>query len=514
MIRRLAPWSAPLIFIAVLFYLPVIRVLLQGVSLSSSDLDVVVFTIAQALASTILTLLLAVPVAYGLFRRRFYGANFFQAAIALPFLLPTIVVAIALRDYVAVFRSFLSAEDAAIAGILLAHIFLNLGLVVRAVGARIDSLDAEIDEAAMLDGATGFRRFISIQLPQLRSTIASVSVLVFLYSATSFGVIRLLGAGRVETIETEIFNAALRDLDIERASQLALIQTVITIAAFLASSKLSGIGISLGESTGKKANWLTWSSLVFMGLLFLLPLGSIVLRSFQTSSGFGFENFINLASRGSRNLLNISVLDALANSLQNMLLATVIAFSIALLVARLSKDRTNLALPFLLPLGVSAVVLGLGYLIGFSGIALIEPIRDSFLLIPLAQAVIALPLAIKLLQSAFGSIPKEFSESAILDGATGFQQLRLIELPILRSSWRNTVAFIALISLGEFSAASFLATGDAATVTTLLFRLISRPGGENYGMAMATTTIIIVLSLVILAIANWKNSPRAQLSAR
>lgn len=159
---------------------------------------------------------------------------------------------------------------------------------------------------------------------------------------------------------------------------------------------------------------------------------------------------------------------------------------------------------FLLPLGISAVVIGLGYLVGFAGIPGLSLLRSSWLIVPLSQVVIALPLAIRLLQSAFGSIPRELSESAQLDGADSAQRLRLVELPLIAPAWRNVLAFIGLISLGEFSAASFLATGDQATITTLLFRLASRPGGENFGMAMATSVLIILFSLLVLALANTR----------
>jgi hypothetical protein len=54
------------------------------------------------------------------------------------------------------------------------------------------------------------------------------------------------------------------------------------------------------------------------------------------------------------------------------------------------------------------------------------------------------------------------------------------------------------ISLGEFGAASLLAFGDQSTIPMLMFSLISRPGGDNYGMALAVAFILIVITTVIV----------------
>ena len=480
--------------------------MIQGIGLSSNP--AIPFTIFQALLSTLLAVFLALPIATLLYRRKFFGSRVLQGIIAVPFLMPTIVVAIALDDYQRFFRDSFDGFTAGLIGILVAHVFLNMGLIIRAVGSRIASLDEHQIEAAKLDGADGLRLWREIIFPQLSSTIAASSVLVFLYSATSFGIIRLLGGGSIETIETEIFVEALRNLDIAEASRLAFVQTVITVAAFAVSIRLGNISIDSDSGMVKKLQISDIPLLVFSGLvvtsLYLIPTSSIFIKAFVVDGAPSFQNFINLGGTGTRDLLNISILEASGNSLRNMLIASVVSMLIAMAVARASKDSQWLALPFLLPLGISAVVIGLGYLVGFAGIPLLSDLRASWVIVPLSQVVIALPLAIRLLQSAFGSIPRELTESAQLDGAGESQRLRLIELPLIAPAWRNVLAFVGLISLGEFSAASFLATGDQATITTLLFRLASRPGGENFGMAMATSALIILVSLLVLGLANTR----------
>jgi thiamine transport system permease protein len=181
-----------------------------------------------------------------------------------------------------------------------------------------------------------------------------------------------------------------------------------------------------------------------------------------------------------------------------MLIAAVIAFVLGTLIAWLltrTKAR-SLDLVFLLPLGISSVVLGFGFLIAFD--ADWFPLRSSWLIVPLAQALIALPMVIRLVYPALVSIGKEPIEQAQLDGASSFQVWKFIESRMIRGVLLTALGFAAIISIGEFGASSFLANGSQATIPTLLYRLISRPGEQNYGMSMAVSAILILLSALVV----------------
>ena len=166
-------------FLAVLFYWAIAKVLLLGLEQDWFSLfgdahfqKVIVFTIGQALLSTLLCLIFGLPGAYLLYRKHFVGRSFIRALISVPFVLPTIVVAIAFQG----FGNFVSPLFA----ILIAHLFLNYSIVVRTVGGVWSKLDVEIENAAELDGATKLQRFFFVSLPMLKSSITSAGVLVFL----------------------------------------------------------------------------------------------------------------------------------------------------------------------------------------------------------------------------------------------------------------------------------------------------------------------------------------------
>ena len=522
-------WALPLTFVAVLFYWPVVRVTSIGFSgnwlatlAETKTLEIIWFTLWQAGVSTFLTLLVAIPGAYLLYRRAFPGQQLIKALITVPFVLPSIVVAVGF----AVFRNFhdfwvelgFTFLLDPVYWIIAAHVFVNYSIAVRTIGGVWATLDAEVEEAAALDGAGRIKTLFAISLPQLRPAIFSASALVYLFSATSFGIVLVLGGGQVLAIETAIYFAATQFLDLEGAAALVLVQTLITALAFFVGSSLAKGTIGLEqvfEEVRKPPVDLRdlpavlVTAVVVFGLI-LMPLLLVLVEAFQVGDGFGFENFENLATRGARDLLNISVLDAALNSLRNMVVAASIAFTLGTIVSWLlvRTSKKFLDLVFLAPLGVSSVVLGFGFLVSFD--AQWFALRSSWLIAPLAQALIALPMVIRLVYPALVSIGKEPIDNASLDGASSWQTWRFVESGMIKGVLLTAVGYAAIISVGEFGASSFLAYGSQGTIPTLLFRLISRPGEQNYGMAMAVSAILIAFVwLVILMLNKYSKAHRS-----
>ena len=211
MSKRLAGWSIPLIFLGVLFFWPLANILNRGFAgdwalhlVDLRDWQVTWFTVWQALVSTAITLLLAVPSAYILYRKSFPGQRFVRSLITIPFMLPTIVVATGFT----IFRDAANLWSDAIVWIIAAHVFLNYALAVRTIGTYWMSLDLQTEEAAAMAGAGRLRTVWSISLPQLRPALISATASTFLYCTASYGVILVLGGGQVDSLETEIAAAA------------------------------------------------------------------------------------------------------------------------------------------------------------------------------------------------------------------------------------------------------------------------------------------------------------------
>jgi thiamine transport system permease protein len=485
-------------------------------------LGVIWFTLWQALVSTVLTVTLAIPGAYLLYTRSFPGERLVKSLITVPFVLPSIVVAVGF----AVFRNvhdfwvelgftFLLEP---VYWIIAAHVFVNYSIAVRTIGGVWATFDAEVEEAAELDGAGRLKTLIAISLPQLKPAIFSASALVFLFSATSFGIVLVLGGGQVLSIETAIYFAATQFLDLEGAAALVLVQTLMTAVAFLVGSSLSkgAIGLEQVFEGARKPKVdlrdlpaVLISAVIVIGLI-LMPLLLVLIEAFQVGDSFGFQNFENLTTRGARDLLNISVVEAAKNSLRNMAVAASIAFVLGTLISWLLVRTKHKVLDFvfLAPLGVSSVVLGFGFLVSFD--AEWFPLRSSWLIVPLAQALIAVPMVIRLVYPALVSIGKEPIEQASLDGASSWQTWRFVESGMIKGVLLTALGYAAITSVGEFGASTFLAYGSEGTIPTLLFRLIARPGEQNFGMAMAVSAILIAFVwAVMLLLSRYSRTRQA-----
>ena len=140
----------------------------------------------------------------------------------------------------------------------------------------------------------------------------------------------------------------------------------------------------------------------------------------------------------------------------------------------------------MLPLGVSAVTVGFGFLITLNRPPL--DLRSSWVLIPIAQAMVALPLVVRTLLPTLRAIDPRLHEAAATLGAgpgTDRAPRSTCRSPCAVSA--SPLGFAFATSLGEFGATSFLARPDRPTLPVVIFRLIGRPGAENFGMAMAAS---------------------------
>jgi thiamine transport system permease protein len=512
----------PIIFFGVLFYWPLGKILSLGFTsgwlntmATPRNGSLVWFTIWQAALSAGLSLLFGIPGAYVLYHRSFVGQKFLRALITVPFMLPTIVVAIGFTAFRQLpMMSHLLTGHSGIPIIIGANIFMNYSLAVRIIGGVWTTFDDAIEDAAALDGAGRIRTLWSITLPQLSHSIASAGALIFLYCAANFGIVLVLGGASTRTIETEIYVATTQDLDLPRTAGLVLVQTVLTVVAFIVAQSFSKGHLGFATTTSlapqsridRRDLPAIAITFIFICGLIVIPLATVMLRAFQVGNAFNLLNFTNLASHGARDLLSISVGRAALNTLRNAVTTTTLSMGVGLLVSylisrpilrRMSKRyQRAMDIVFQMPVGISSVVLGLGYLVSFSGGFF--PLRSSWLVTPIAQSLLSIPLVIRLIHPAITTIDRELLESAETDSANSSQIWWLIEIPIIRDVLVIATGYVMIISIGEFGAANFLAYGDQGTLPTVLYQLISRPGAQNYGMAMAASSLLIGVAFVIV----------------
>lgn len=528
-LRVLLPALVPLAVVGVFFVLPVAAMLHRGLWPDGSfepravlevlqrprTRRVLWFTVWSSTTATAIAVALGLPAAYVLHRLRFPGRAVIRAALLVPFVLPTVVVGLAVRELISSSGplGFLGLDGTA-AAILIGLVFFNVAVVVRTVGVAWEGLDRRPGEAAAALGATPWQVFRTVAWPSLRPAVVSSASVVFLFCATAFGVVLILGGVRYSSVETEIYFLTADVFDLQAAAALSIVQMLAVISLLVVVGRLRRVPDPTVRRTAVvpgRPHWRDVPAIAVTALVLAavaLPVLALVTGSLRRDGAWTLEHYRALSGRG-EDLLPVTVTEALVNSLQIAVDATWMALALGLVVSivvtRRVRSRSARSLRtvldgfFMLPLGVSAVTLGFGFLI-----ALDEPpldLRSSAVLVPIAQALVALPLVVRTLVPVLAGIDDRQRQAAASLGAGPLRRLVSVELPVV---WRPLLAaagFAFTVSLGEFGATSFIARPTEPTLPLVIYRLLGHPGVLNYGTAMAASVVLAsVTALVILVV--------------
>ncbi|GLZ35605.1 ABC transporter permease [Lentzea sp. NBRC 105346] len=520
-------WSAaallPLGFLAVFFAWPVLAIITLGLreggldtALTSSDTwDLVAFTLGQAAASTLIAVVAGLPVAFVLARCRIRGLGLIRAAVMVPFVLPTVVVGLA-------FRAFW--PDGGVVPIVLANAFFNVAVVARTVGGLWAHTDRRAEDAARALGASRPRAFLNVVLPALMPAIGSAAAVVFLFCATSFGVVLILGGARYRTLETEIYLRTVELFDLSGAAALSLLQFTAVLAVLLLGGlarrrRETALQLRGREELARKpvgGEWAVVGVAAAVVVALFTPVVGLVLKSLSTRDGWSLAGYRALASTGDRGTLAVSGLDAALNSLRTATDATAIALVVgvfsAFVLIGLKRSGGRLAealdTALMLPIGVSAVTVGFGYLVTMD--ALPGDFRTSPMLVPLAQALVVTPLVVRMVLPVLRSVDERLRQAAATLGASPARVWVEVDLPIVGRSLVAAAGFGFVVALGEFGATSFLARSDAPTLPIVIARLMSRPGALNSQMAYAACALLMVVTIACVLLIERLRVPSGE----
>src|SRR6266498_106611 len=466
--KRILLWLLPLSFLIVAFFFPLSHILALTFdlnTLTSSNLllalHVLRFTFYQAILSTVLTLLLGLPSAFLFARYDFRGKSLLRALTAVPFMLPTVVVAAGFSALLgprglvhSLFPLLSFSFVGTLAAILIAHVFYNTTIIIRVVGNALSSLDPKLEDLPLAALLSVIQLLCTIIFSVIYSHFASRSTTQLAPRST---------LTKPKTIKQKLF---------------------VTIFCFLLS------------------------------VFFLLPLSSLPLRSlFRLEAdrgqrggvqyGFTTDYYTELCINRRGSVFYVPPIRATANSLgyagATVLISLLLGIPAAFALAKPTGLERILDPLIMLPLGSSAVMLGLGFIISF-GAWLTSP-----LLVPFAHTLVALPFVIRTLQPAIASIPQRLRQAASSLGASPLEVWKNIDLPILRRATLTAATFAFTISLGEFGATLLISRPEYPTIPIAIERFLSQPGGLNYGQAMAMATILMVLTMAsILLIEKFR----------
>ncbi|NTU79399.1 MAG: iron ABC transporter permease [Chloroflexales bacterium] len=546
-IARLAGSALPLIFLAIFFFYPLGAILrlsfadgpggLAGTLADGYYLRVLGFTLGQAALSTTLTLAVGLPGAYVFARYDFAGKGLLRALAGVPFVMPTVVVAVAFGALLGP-RGLVSQALQVTLGpgftpprftgglgiVLLAHTFYNYTVVLRLVGGFWAGLDPRLAQAAAVLGAPRWRTALEVTLPLLLPAVGAAALLVFIFTFTSFGVIVILGGPRLATLEVEIYRQTAQLLRLDVAATLALVQAACTLLLSLAYTwlaaraavplELQPRAAAARRPRGWGAHLLVGANILVIALLLGAPLVALALRSVLAAPGegqaFTLAAYAALGENRTGSAFFVAPATAIANSLRIAATTTALALLVGVPAAYMlagsgrwapgGRPSSSTLHPaslldalFMLPLGTSAATLGLGYLVALSTPGL-AGLRTSPWLIPLLHTLVALPFVIRALLPALRARSPRQREAAAMLGASPARAWLWVELPQITPALVTGAVFAFTVSLGEFGATLLLARPDAPTLPVMIFRFLGQPGALNYGQALALSTILMLVT--------------------
>ena len=439
-------------------------------------------TVWQASWSTFVAAVIGFPLAVVLAHHSFRGKRVVAAAFSLPFVLPTVVIALAAVS--------LSGGSHPLITIVMTHAYFNVSVVVRVVRSHLQSTVTTFNNAAATLGAGPFERLRTIDLPIARKSLTSAMTMVFVFCVTSFGVVRIIGGISATTTEVEIFIRAIQLGDMPTAVALSVMQIVflLLVVAFfrptaptLRSSSVASEYQRALDGAGRFAMWL-------VGCLFAVPVVVILLKSVRTGGSW--------STAGWHGIDNGVLVNSLKFAAGAAVLASLLSVAAVMAVAHAGHASRVVNAFASIPVIVSSIILSVGVVSTFN--TGWYDFRGSAWLLPVMHAVVALPVSFRILRGPIERLTSEHRDAAATLGASPWTVIATVDLRALRRGLLPMSAVAACISLGEFGAASVLSRSGSRTVPLEISRLLGRPGDTNQLQAYALASILMITVAVIM----------------
>ncbi|MGB1585600.1 MAG: ABC transporter permease [Thermoplasmatota archaeon] len=467
----------------------------------------------QATLSVLLTLAIAVPLAWFHHTRNVPWRRGHLALHAMPFVLPVFVVINAMRELFGprgwmsdLAGTHLMAAWGPLATVVIAHAYYNYGFAARVLHTNLERRPHQLEQSAMLLGASPAMAFLRVAMPLLAPGIASVALLVWLFSFTSFGVVLFLGDG-LATPETLIYQnlAGIRPRP-ERAAAVGIVQLLLNALLLWAYFGLA----KRHERTESPRPARRGSAIIAWGttLLGLLPVAAVLVGSFRVRGAWTLRGWQALLDPSHpSHLSGFDLPRAMGLSLGyaalSATLALFLAWSLAMALKGAGRWR-RLAEPLaVLPLGISSVLLGLGYMLAFGAGSWLD-LRGQALAIVLVHTLVAFPFVARILVPALDQHDRRLDDTARLLGATPWHVQWRVRWPLLRPAIATSAAFAAALSLGDFGASLLLMRRDNMGISVwisehdLPFDLLM------HAQSLALTTILMGMVIMAFLVAERK----------
>lgn len=518
-----------IIFLTVFFYYPFFSILkdafsageniIKGIT-DSTNLDVWKFTFLEATLSTIITLIIGLPAGYIFGKYNFPLKRFFLSFLTVPFVLPGVFVALGVitvlgsNGLISTVLNLTIPESVAFGwiGILYAHVFYNIPLMIHWISFSIRQSDPEIEEVAKSLGSKGWHKFRRITLPTILPGIIVASLLTFIFCFLSYPVVAILGGISLRTMEVNIASTykTFPLTGKSMAASLALLQFLVMIVfvyLYMRSLKSMTEKRKVGRSeTLKKLPELSKGSIkiliiIYLTFLFLFDAFIFIgifnksLRDSYTNV-FTFNNFISVFSFIPNRFLGVepsrTIFNSLFFALSSVYITSVLAIGALMLREKLNKRMLIILDTFIfLPVAASSITLALGMVRGFNTLNIFY--TDVWFFIIVAHSIIGFPFIMRAFSNAKDRVDPDLTDTSRSLGSNRLETLLRVEIPLMLPTIIVGMVFTFSLSIGEFTATNFLWEPQATTMPVAIYRFISM---RQWGSASAMSVILILVCFV------------------
>ncbi len=464
--------------------------------------NIIKFTLLQASLSTVLSIVLAIPVARALHRQEFIGKNLLLIISGLCLVIPVIVAILGIvsihggKGWIAELFNVEVNYLYSLTGILIAHVFFNLPLAVRVLLQSLYTVPNSSWRLASHLGLNSWQSFKFIEWPLFRAQLPATAGLIFLLCFTSFAVVLVFGGGlKYSTLEVAIYQALRFDFDIPKAVVLALIQITVCVVIFVALIRysrrfalqdLSAKSVFRDDGAEPAQKIFDYIALAVFFLWIVLPITAIA------TNGLKFTGWSIINNTGFYRALAGSILVSLCSAS----VASILVISLGYLSKQLlSVTKPSSAKTALLEISVQlslvfpAFVLATGLFIMLKKYASVS----GPVIVVLINALAILPFMVRVFLPAVLSTHKNDRLAASL-GIKGFNRFKLVDWPVINKSFAWALGIGLALSLGDFSVIALFGSQDFVTLPLYLYRLM---GAYKMDQAAVVGFMICLLCLLV-----------------
>jgi iron(III) transport system permease protein len=469
------------------------------------------------------TTLFGVPLSYILARYRQWGKTVFTALILLPIVLPAYAGVFAFVIFFGKFGTLnlLLMESGLIEkpinwiyglqGLVFIQSLHLLPFIVLSLSAGFTTIDPCFEEAAEVEGASGFRRFITVTMPLCTPTYLAGAVIVFLWPFTDW--LTPLILGQIDYLPSVAYiNIAYHFTDMHRKYMgivAVVVSSVVCIALFLIArrwvERKKYTGLSKGTTSegrviepGALLKAGSYGYMILVAALVLLIPVVLGLSAFSRRWVFEpfpthwtLENFKVILMETPLLIRNSFVFSGLA-----LIFGIIFGLPAAYLIVRTRLPGKDV-LDFLITLMLAfpGIAVGVSYLLAFwNGI----PVATHWIIMPLALFTRRLPYFLRLAHSSYLQLDISLEEASEVSGVGKFKTFINISLPLLLKGIMVGVVMFFIMAFQEISTAIFLYRGGWETLPIGIYLNWHR--GMEFGIAAAMAFLMIVLTFILLLI--------------